>query len=103
MNDGKNACINPKYYDYLLRRSPSFDELMDEILEKRQLGQYNWKRMIPQGRHAIWEQEHLNELQANNTSPAPELLLDNLEQYTQFLQDQLMLDEHEQSLQINDI
>jgi hypothetical protein len=88
---------------YLQQRSPTFDELMDEILEERQLETYDLERMTPQERQEIWEQEHLNELQGNPARRAYELPLDNIERYAKFLQDQRWWDEHEQAMRVYDM
>lgn len=88
---------------YLRSRSPGFDELMDEILEERQLEQYYLERMTPKEQQEVWEQEHLKELQENPVQWPHGILLDNLEQYAIFLEEQLQQDECEQKYQIDDM
>ncbi|CAF5019475.1 unnamed protein product, partial [Rotaria sp. Silwood1] len=68
-----------EHYAYLQRRSPNFDELMDDILGERELEEYSLERMTPQDRREVWEQEHLNQLQGNPTSRAHRLPLDDTE------------------------
>ncbi|CAF4766795.1 unnamed protein product, partial [Rotaria sp. Silwood2] len=70
-----------EHFAYLQRHSPNFDELMDEILEERQLQEYYFERMTPQDRQEVWEQEHLNELQGNPAPRAHGLPLDSTERY----------------------
>ncbi|CAF3550135.1 unnamed protein product, partial [Rotaria sp. Silwood2] len=70
-----------EHYAYLQRRSPNFDELMDEILGERELEEYYLERMTPQDRQEVWEQEHLNELQGNPAPRAHGLPLDDTERY----------------------
>ena len=72
---------------YLQRRSPTFNEWTDEILEERQLQDYDFERMTLQERQEVWEQEHLNQLQGNPTPSVPGLPLDNLQQYANFVQE----------------
>jgi hypothetical protein len=76
---------------------------MEEILSKRQLDQYNFQMMSPEEQQEIWDQEQLNELQGNLTPRGYGLPLDNLEQYAQFLQDQLQQDIRDQTRQIYDM
>jgi hypothetical protein len=64
---------------YLERRSPTFNEMTDEIFQERQLEDYIFEQMTPQERQEIWEQQQLNELHEN---PAPQpygLPLDDLQ------------------------
>lgn len=67
-----------EHIPYYLRRSASLDELMH---------QYNWGCINPEDTDEIWEQEHSH----------------NLEQYAQFIQNELLLDEQDQLLRINDM
>jgi hypothetical protein len=92
-----------EHEQYLLRRSPGFDELIDEILGERDLDRYQLERMTPQERQEIWEQEHLNELQGN---PAPRpygMPMDNLERYATYHEEQLRKDELEQTKNIDEM
>ncbi|CAF3990712.1 unnamed protein product [Rotaria sp. Silwood1] len=92
-----------EHYAYLQRRSPNFDELMDDILGERELEEYSLERMTPQDRREVWEQEHLNQLQGNPTSRAHRLPLDDTERYAKFLHDQLWQDQHDQTMRVYDM
>ena len=104
---------NPRRYEeelaeqehqaYLEQRSPTFNEMTDEIFEERQLEDYDFERMNPQERKEIWEQQQLNELEGNPTPQAHELPSDNSQQYASFVQEQLRSDQHEQTKQIDDM
>ena len=74
----------------LLRRSPGFEEGIDEILQERQLDQYLLEIMSPRERQAICEQEQLNELQGNPTPQPHGLPMDDLEQYATHQGEQLL-------------
>ena len=63
----------------------------------------NWERMPSQEREEIRKQEHLKQLERHIAPASSGLPLDCLEEYAQFLQNQLMLDELEQAVQINDM
>ena len=92
-----------EHYEYLQQRSPNFDELMDEILGERELEEYNLERMTLQERQAVWEQEHLNEMQGNPAPRAHGLPLDDAERYAIFIQDQLFWDQHDQTMRVYDM
>ena len=92
-----------KYQAYLEQRSPTFNEMTDEILEERQLEDYDLERMNPQERQEIWEQEQLNELEGNPAPQAHGLPLDNVQKYANFLQKQLRLDQHQQTMLVYDM
>lgn len=64
---------------YIERRSPTFDEMADEILHERELEEYSLERMTPQARQEIWEQQHMNELNGNPAPQAHGFPLDNLQ------------------------
>jgi hypothetical protein len=74
---------------YLERRSPTFDEMTDEIFQERQLEDYVLEQMTPQERQEIWEQQQLNELYENPASQPYGLPLDDLQRHILFLSDQL--------------
>ena len=88
---------------YLQRRSPTFDEMADQILQERELEEYYLERMTPQARQEIWEQQLMNELDGNPVPQAAGLPLDNVQQYANFLQEQLRQDEHEQTMRVYDM
>ena len=92
-----------EYYAYLERRSPTFDERADEILTEQELEEYYFNRMKPQHRQDIWEQEYLNELQGYPSKCSLLLPTNHIENYTEFLQEQLSLDQYEQAMQINEM
>ena len=47
-------------HDYIQRRSPTFNEFFEEVIEERLLEAYNWETMHPRDR---WDQEQLYELE----------------------------------------
>jgi hypothetical protein len=79
---------------YLRRRSPGFDEGIDEIFQERQLENYHLERMTPQERQEIWDQEYLNELQHG-------IPMNDLERYATYQDEQLYKDELEQTMNID--
>ena len=82
-----------QHEQYLLRRSPEFDESMDETLQERQIDQYQLEIMTPQGRQEIWKQEQLKYLEGDSASRPDRIPIDDFEQYTIFKAEQLINDE----------
>ncbi len=90
-----------EHEQYLLRRSPGFDESIDGIFQERELDQYQIERMTPQERQAICEQEQLNELEGNLASRPYGIPIDDFERYATFKAEQLHNDELEQTMNID--
>ena len=65
--------------------------------------EYNLERLSPKQRQAIWEQEHLNELQGYPSQQLQSMPITDLEQYTIFKEEQLTTDEFEQTMNINEM
>ncbi|CAF1035360.1 unnamed protein product [Didymodactylos carnosus] len=63
--------------DYLQRRSPTFDEFFEEVIEERLLEVYDWETMHPQDR---WEEEQLYELKSVAALEQLALVQDKVEQ-----------------------
>ena len=63
--------------EYLQRRSPTFNELFEEVIEERLLETYDWETMQPQDR---WEQEQLYELEGIAALEQLALVKDEVEQ-----------------------
>lgn len=68
-----------------------------------QLDQYDLEHMPAHERQAIWEQEILNELEANPTSRPSGRPVHEFEQHAKFKQEELQADEIEQTVNINEI
>ena len=68
------------HYNYILRRSPTFNELFEEVIEERLLEVYDWETMHPRDR---WEQEQLYELEGIAALEQLALLQDELKQSQQ--------------------
>lgn len=88
---------------YLQLRSPGFDENLDEIFQERQLEQYQLERKSTQERRAVWQQEHLSELQGYSKSSPYEMIWDDLRRYALYLEEQLWNDEDEQTINIEEM
>ncbi len=83
-----------QHEQYLRRRSPGFDEGIDEIFQERQLEHYHLERMTAQERQEILEREYLNERQHG-------MPMDDLERYATYQDEQLCKDELEQTMNID--
>ena len=93
--------IEREHEYYLSRRSPGYDELIDEILQEREFEQYDLERLPPQQRQEILEQEYLNELQGYPTQQPHIMPISDLERYAKFQEEQLSNDEFEQTINID--
>jgi hypothetical protein len=88
---------------YLQRRSPTFNDLFEEVVQERLLEEYHYERMTPEARKEIWEQAHINELEG---IPLPRFNTGDLHplvKYAEQQEKQLRYDKLEQALRINDM
>ena len=64
-------------YEYILRQSPSVNELFEEVIEERLLDMYDWEAMDPQNPP---EEEQSYELDGIAALEQPALLQEEVEQ-----------------------
>ena len=70
---------------------------MDEVIQERQLQEYNLETSPLAERQANWQQERLDELQSNQPP------IDDLQRYTAYQEEQLSTNELEQIINIDEV
>ena len=91
-----------EYERSLLEGIPIFDDDIDETLQERQLEQYQLERMTTPERQAIWEENHINQLQEDLPPRASAIPINDWEQYSTYRTEQLWEDELEQIINIDE-
>ncbi len=91
-----------QYFNKMMTCDP-MEEPMDDDYNESLLDAYDYEKMNPQERQEAWEQQHLNELQGIFSRPYYGVPLDNLQRFAIQQEEQLWLDEHEQTMRIYDM